>query len=102
MCQVQGQFRLRKELGTGGFGHAQLVMRQGKPFVLKMVGCDSINEANAALKQAACARDAAQAKLEASIHVALRVHAEEGREQHENEPRTDKPQQLTWCVEGVD
>ena len=29
-------------------------MRQGKPYVLKMVGCDSINEANAALTEASC------------------------------------------------
>jgi serine/threonine protein kinase len=53
-AKCKGQFRLRKELGAGGYGHAQLVTRQGKPFVLKMVGCDSINEANAALTEASC------------------------------------------------
>ena len=43
-----------KPLGTGGYGEARLVMRQGKPYVLKRVGCETINSANAALKEAAC------------------------------------------------
>ena len=50
----RGLYRTRKELGTGGYGRAHLVMRGSKPYVLKMVGCDSINEANAALTEAAC------------------------------------------------
>jgi len=53
-ASCRGQYRVRKELGTGGYGRAQLVMRQGKPYVLKLVGCDSINEANAALTEASC------------------------------------------------
>ena len=53
-ASCRGQYRVRKELGTGGYGRAHLVVRQGKPYVLKMVGCDSINEANAALTEAAC------------------------------------------------
>ena len=53
-ASCRGQYRIRKELGSGGYGRAHLVMRQGKPYVLKVVGCDSINEANAALTEAAC------------------------------------------------
>ena len=53
-ASCRGQYRIRKELGTGGYGRAHLVMRQGKPYVLKVVGCDSINEANAALTEASC------------------------------------------------
>ena len=75
-ASCRGQYVYRRELGTGGYGRAnvrscprapvlpslteprscwpQLVVRQGKPYVLKMVGCDSINEANAALTEAAC------------------------------------------------
>ena len=53
-ASCKGQFRIRKELGTGGYGRAHLVMRQGKPYVLKVVGCGSINEANAALTEASC------------------------------------------------
>ena len=50
----KGLYRTRKELATGGYGSANLVVRQGKPYVLKKIGCDSINEANAALNEAAC------------------------------------------------
>ena len=53
-ASCKGMYRARKILGTGGYGSAHLVMRAGKPYVLKMVGCDSINEANAALTEAAC------------------------------------------------
>ena len=53
-ASCRGLYRIRKELGSGGYGRAHLVMRQGKPYVLKEVGCDSINEANAALTEAAC------------------------------------------------
>ncbi len=53
-ASCSGQYLFRRELGTGGYGRANLVMRQGKPYVLKMVGCDSINEANAALTEASC------------------------------------------------
>jgi serine/threonine protein kinase len=53
-ASCRGLYHFRRELGTGGYGCANLVMRQGRPYVLKMVGCDSINEANAALTEASC------------------------------------------------
>ena len=53
-ASCRGLYLFRRELGTGGYGRANLVVRQGRPYVLKMVGCDSINEANAALTEASC------------------------------------------------
>lgn len=53
-ASCRGLYQFRRELGTGGYGRANLVVRQGRPYVLKMVGCDSINEANAALTEASC------------------------------------------------
>ena len=53
-AECRGLYQFRREIGTGGYGSANLVVRQGRPYVLKKVGCDSINEANAALAEAAC------------------------------------------------
>ena len=53
-ASCRGQYLFRRELGTGGYGRANLVVRQKRSYVLKMVGCDSINEANAALTEASC------------------------------------------------
>ena len=49
-----GTYRTRQTIGSGGFGEARLVTRQGRPFVLKRVGCNSVNAANQALLEASC------------------------------------------------
>ena len=51
MCR--GLYRNPKVLGTGFFGEATLVTRQNRPFVLKKVGCNTVNLANQALQEAA-------------------------------------------------
>jgi len=54
-CQwCSGAYRERQTLGRGGFGEAALVVRSGKPYVLKRIGCDTVNAANQALVEAAC------------------------------------------------
>jgi len=51
-ASCQGLYRNARSLGKGGYGEAMLAMRQGKPYVVKRVGCDTINAANTALREA--------------------------------------------------
>ena len=52
-ASCRGLYRNAKPIGHGGYGEAMLVSRGGKPYVLKRVGCDTVNMANAALQEAA-------------------------------------------------
>ena len=49
-----GVYRHKKSIAKGGFGEAALVVRGGRNYVMKKIGCQSINAANRALQEAAC------------------------------------------------
>lgn len=51
-ASCRGHYVNKHTLAKGGFGEAMLATRQGKQYVLKRVGCDTINAANTALKEA--------------------------------------------------
>ena len=48
------QYQTTRKLAEGGFGEASLVIRGGKSYVLKRIGCASVNAANQALMEAGC------------------------------------------------
>ena len=44
-----GVYRHKKSIAKGGFGEAALVVRGGRNYVMKKIGCQSINAANLSL-----------------------------------------------------
>ncbi|KAL1524469.1 hypothetical protein AB1Y20_019363 [Prymnesium parvum] len=48
------QYQKTRKLAEGGFAEASLVARGGKTYVLKRIGCASVNAANQALMEASC------------------------------------------------